>query len=409
LNTRHIRRAITLESAWIKFAALQFIYWFVMGIGNFHSVYLQQSGITASTLGMLNAATAACTIVVTPVWGMVSDRIRSIRTIFLVTLAIGSVLFAFIPSIVCMPSVTTPVLLMYLCAVFAFRNPSNSFFDSWLVGYSDRKGFAYGSIRCFGSLGFTIVGLLITGLISAHGTAWTYPVSSVLMIAVFALSLATDDVRAATPAARTAEKKPLINPLVLFKDYYFVTFLLFAFLYNIVTNCRGSFLPYLMEEIGVSTSRFGVINAYIALIEIPMLLAAKPLRHHMPLYILTTAGCLGFAISCTLMGLCAGSLVSLLAFETFTGIGSGLIIASAAYYAYTLSPGNLKATGQSIYIAATALASIVGNLIGGHLLDSLGARPFYVLIGILGLLAALLFAAALLLGPKIVKRPPPKD
>lgn len=409
MSIKQIRHAAPPQSAWIKFAALQFIYWFVMGVGNYHSVYLQEMGVSASTLGMLNAATAACTIVVTPVWGMVSDRIRSMRTIFLLTLAIGSVLFAFIPTVVSLPALTTPMLLLYLCAVYAFRNPANSFFDSWLVRYSDQKGLAYGSIRCFGSLGFTVIGLLITGFISAHGTAWTFPVSSILMVAVFVLSLFTDDARAAAPSARTPSKKSALNPLALFKDYYFVTFLVFVFLYNIVTNCRGSFLPYLMEEIGIPTSRFGVIGAYIALIEIPMLLAAKPMRRRLPLYVLTSAGCMGFALSCTLMGLCAGSLGSLLAFETFTGIGSGLIIASAAYYAYTLSPESLKATGQSIYIAATALASIAGNMLGGRLLDDLGARPFYVLIGILGLFAVIFFAAALLLGPKIVKRPPPKD
>ena len=167
-----LRRPV-IESAWLRFTVLQFVYWFVMAIGNYQTVYLQSRGYTATTIGLINAVLSAVTIMATPVWGMISDRIRSIRRVFLLTLIVGSVLFAFIPAIIGLPVLSAPLMLVYLSLVYFFRNPANAMMDNWLVRYSNQKGVDYGSIRSFGSLGYAICGVLIAGAVSSFGTAWT--------------------------------------------------------------------------------------------------------------------------------------------------------------------------------------------------------------------------------------------
>lgn len=401
-----LRRPV-IESAWLRFTVLQFVYWFVMAIGNYQTVYLQSRGYTATTIGLINAVLSAVTIMATPVWGMISDRIRSIRRVFLLTLIVGSVLFAFIPAIIGLPVLSAPLMLVYLSLVYFFRNPANAMMDNWLVRYSNQKGVDYGSIRSFGSLGYAICGVLIAGAVSSFGTAWTFPVCSAMMALVVAMSLRTDDAKPVAPATG-APAREAFNPLTLFKNYYFTTFLAFSLLLYIVINSAAAFLPYLLEEVGVSSSRYGLITAYMATLEIPMLLAARPLRRRAPLFALCIASGFCYAAACLLLGTCAHSLGMIVAIETLSGVGSGLLIASAANYIYTLTPENLKATGQSIYVAVTALSGIAGNLIGGAVVDALSAPLLYCIMGVTGLISALFLLGTIVIGAKLLKQSPPE-
>lgn len=401
-----LRRPV-IESAWLRFTVLQFVYWFVMAIGNYQTVYLQSRGYTATTIGLINAVLSAVTIMATPVWGMISDRIRSIRRVFLLTLIVGSVLFAFIPAIIGLPVLSAPLMLVYLSLVYFFRNPANAMMDNWLVRYSNQKGVDYGSIRSFGSLGYAICGVLIAGAVSSFGTAWTFPVCSAMMALVVAMSLRTDDAKPVAPATG-APAREAFNPLTLFKNYYFTTFLAFSLLLYIVINSAAAFLPYLLEEVGVSSSRYGLITAYMATLEIPMLLAARPLRRRAPLFALCIASGFCYAAACLLLGTCAHSLGMIVAIETLSGVGSGLLIASAANYIYTLTPENLKATGQSIYVAVTALSGIAGNLIGGAVVDALSAPLLYCIMGVTGLISALFLLGTIVIGARLLKQSPPE-
>lgn len=401
-----LRRPV-IESAWLRFTVLQFVYWFVMAIGNYQTVYLQSRGYTATTIGLINAVLSAVTIMATPVWGMISDRIRSIRRVFLLTLIVGSVLFAFIPAIIGLPVLSAPLMLVYLSLVYFFRNPANAMMDNWLVRYSNQKGVDYGSIRSFGSLGYAICGVLIAGAVSSFGTAWTFPVCSAMMALVVAMSLRTDDAKPVAPATG-APAREAFNPLTLFKNYYFTTFLAFSLLLYIVINSAAAFLPYLLEEVGVSSSRYGLITAYMATLEIPMLLAARPLRRRAPLFALCIASGFCYAAACLLLGTCAHSLGMIVAIETLSGVGSGLLIASAANYIYTLTPENLKATGQSIFVAVTALSGIAGNLIGGAVVDALSAPLLYCIMGVTGLISALFLLGTIVIGAKLLKQSPPE-
>lgn len=402
---RQVGRYIRQESPSLKFAALQFSFWAVMAIGNYQNVYLQEQGFTASTLGIVNAVLSAVSIIAVPTWGMISDRIRSIKKVFLITLIAASALFAFIPMLVGLPFMGTPLLLCCLSVIYFFRNPTSSMLDNWQVRYCNQKRLSYGFIRSFGSLGFTISGLAIAGLIASKGTAWTFPVCSILMAAVVVISLFIDDIKPLSmPASENARHKEKLNPAVLFKEYYYFTFLIFVFLMWFAINCIMPFLPYLLNEINIPSSRYGVINAYTALLEIPMLMAAQPLRRWVPLHLLALGGGCCYVLTAFLLGTCAHSLPAVIVIETFHGLGSGLIIASAANYVYSLVPENLKATGQSLYVAASALAGIIGNLAGGAIIDALGARTFYCILSVMAIIAIGFFAFTLIFGTKVLKR-----
>ena len=125
----------------------------------------------------------------------------------------------------------------------------------------------------------------------------------------------------------------------------------------------------------------------------------------MPLYMLTILCCACYAAGCLLLATCAHSLISVMAIETFNGLASGLFIASASNYVYTLTPENLKATGQSIYISVTAASGIIASLAGGMMVDVFGSTIFYLVIGCIAVFSGAFMAVTILIGKKNRKSP----
>lgn len=75
------------------------VFWFAWAFGSYQTIYLQQAGFTASQLGVLNALTSIFSIASVAFWGMVSDRMGSLRKVLILVLLGGSLLFALIPLI----------------------------------------------------------------------------------------------------------------------------------------------------------------------------------------------------------------------------------------------------------------------------------------------------------------------
>ena len=81
------------------------VFWFAWAFGSYQTIYLQQAGFSASQLGVLNALTSIFSIASVAFWGMVSDRMGSLRKVLILVLLGGSLLFALIPLIPTGPSV----------------------------------------------------------------------------------------------------------------------------------------------------------------------------------------------------------------------------------------------------------------------------------------------------------------
>ena len=74
------------------------IFWFAWAFGCYQTVYLQSVGFTASKLGVLNALSSAVAIASVSFWGMVSDRIGSLRKVLITVLLGGAALYALVPA-----------------------------------------------------------------------------------------------------------------------------------------------------------------------------------------------------------------------------------------------------------------------------------------------------------------------
>ena len=364
------------------------LFWLAWSFSSYQTVYLQEVGFSASQLGLLNALTSGVSIASLAFWGMVSDRIRSLRKVLITVLVGGAVLFALIPAIPTgLPS--SPLLLLTLIpVVYFFRGSMSPYAENLLVRNANELRLNYGLLRSVGSFLFTAGGLAITALLPLVGVPSTFWLSGVMMIPVVILTLLAREPNAQPAQSVPKEKLDLSQ---LFRNKSYVAFLVFGFLFYIAANCEASFFPYFIQGVGVPTDRYVVVLSYRAFLEIPFLLLMVKLRRRFSLGRLVVAAAVLMAVECVFLGLFANSLMSILLCATFFGLGNGLFIGSSLNYLYELAPSHLKASAQAFFSAVSSVAGILGNLLGGLVFDAMGAKHFYLFVATLYFLSVGVF------------------
>lgn len=387
-----------------QFSALEFIFWFAMATGGYLTVYLESMGFAPTEIGRVAAINSAVGIFAAPFWGMVADKIRSVKKVFLLCILTGSLLWAMVPFTSRISIGPIMLCLILIPISIFFRNPASALMDNWVVQTSNRENLNYGTIRLWGSLSYALMGITLSFILPALGVEWTFYMLFTLIMPLVLVSL---NIKGDGTLKR---KKPI--PLKemhierLFKNYYYVTYLMYAVALHMPAQISTTFLPYLIKAVDGNTAQIGMVLGYKALLEIPMLLLLKPLRRRFPLYYLM----LGAAVFYTLESFLysgATAFYQIVLISTCHGLGGGLYIASAANYVYSLAPGNLKATAQTVNGSMTAIAGIVGNLLGGVLLETYGVVIFYRILGFIMMGAIGIYVGSLLIAKYFLHLPSP--
>ena len=376
------------------------VFWFAWAFGVYQTVYLQNVGFSASSMGVINAISSAVGIVSVAFWGMASDRIGSLKKVLITVLAGSAVLYGLIPFVPTGLAFSNILLLCYVPAVNFFRASSAPFAENILVRNCNELGLNFGMLRSLGSLLFTIGCMIISALLPTIGVPSTFWVSGLLMSVPIVMTFFAREPAAGprpkTPEQSGGKKKGGLNLGELFQNKAYVAFLVFGFLYYTAAACETNFIPYFMKSVGVDSQQYGVLLGYRALLEIPFLLLMVRLRQRFPLRVLVLGATVLMSLECLGFGLFATSLAGMLVCCTFFGLGSGLFLGSSLNYVYELAPDHLKASAQAFFTSVASVAGIVGNLLGGVIFDAIGAKPFYLTVTGLYLLSAGFFLLSFL-------------
>lgn len=387
------------------FAGLQSTFWIACAIGNYFTVFMQENGLSTSTIGIVNAINSAFGIFASLFWGMISDRIGSIKRTVMILLIGTVVLFPLILLTSGIPLYGFPLGIILSIPAYFFRNPSGTLVDNWTVRGCNAMGLNYGTNRAMGSFAFALVSIILSFILPKTGVGITFILSPLMMLAAlfFCLRIGYGDGGAAR--SKTARKLPVGK---LFRNYYYVAYLAFYVGLSFTTSANYSFIPMLISEVGASSAQVGLVTGYRAMLEIPMLLLLGVLRRRFKLPVLIVGAGVLFAVEALLLG-ASGALWQVVLFTTCFGLANGLLLAGGANYVLSLAPEGLEATAQTLVGSAASLAGIVGNACGGFLIELLGASGFYLLLGGVMSVVAVLYLLSFIFGEKILKIPRPTE
>ena len=378
--------------------ALNGLFYFAWAWGCYQTVYLQNNGMTSADIGILNAVSSLVAIFASTFWGMVSDRINSIRKTTLINFIMLAVTTAILPMLPAKATYATGMFIIY-CAIITFaRTPSFTLMDNITVRNCATLGVSYGAVRSFGSLTYTVGSVIVSAALPFIGVGNTFYLSSLLMIPTILCVLRCGDPKIVSAKAKTGPDRESMKRL--FGNYYYVTFLVFTMLYFIPRTSEYSFLTYFMEERNLSLDSLGIIMAVRAVVEIPFLFFISTIRKWIKLKYLIMIAAVLIAIECLGLGLLTYDFESLLIFSAFFGIGNGIFIGVISDYLFKLAPDEVKATAQSIYASVSAASSILGNLLGGYAYALLGGVAYYIVLGVTILASVALLWATTYIGSK---------
>jgi PPP family 3-phenylpropionic acid transporter len=389
------------KSPYFTLSSMEFLYWFASAAGSYLTVFLIKRGVRPDEVGFLNGVTSVVAILAIPFWGMIADKVQSVRRIFIFCMSVGIILWGIIPPLAGIRIGVLPLIYIIAAIGSFFRVPANSLFDAFVVQRSDLDRVAYGNVRLWGSFSFAVMSIALSVILPQIGVDITFYVYGLAFIPLLIIMCRIKNGDTGVRGGRKSFRQMGFGRL--FKNYYFVTYLIFTVFLMLPINTSGAFLPYLLEGVGGDTARLGLVIGYKALLEIPTLLLMKPLRRRFPLPVAILCSGLLYCLEALFYSR-ANSFAQIVVLQTIEGLGSGLMIGAAASYVYSLAPEGLASTAMTLNGTASTIAAIIGNVFGGMLIMTVGIRTFYLIIALMIFLALVYFLASLVFGVRVMKK-----
>ena len=375
-----------------KISSMNYLYWTTFSAYYpFVTVYLASKGFDNTKIGMILAANSFIAVFAQPFWGFMSDWVRSVRKVFLICLVCASALWlslSFIDSIILIPFVF--VILTF------FESPLPPLTDNWIVQGIRNESVNFGNIRFLGSIGFGIM-VYINGLIvEKRGIQAIFYCYAILATITFIVCY-KNHTGGKSPV--THVKKLKVSEL--FKNYYYVTFLIFASILFIPHRSAYTYLPKLIEAVGGTKENYGMAVSLIAFSEIPLFLfSGYLLRKFKPIYLIIASTF--FFIARQALFMLSTSPVHVILASSLQGPSYALFLAGTMYYIDAQTPYELKFSAQLFGSAIfSGISGIIGNFSGGMIIDSFGLSFFYKTGTSISVLITILFLLSLPLGKKI--------
>lgn len=402
----------------MKMSIPVFLLFSIYGVVNTYlPLFLRTMGYSASTVGFLLAVFEVSGLVIP----FLLSPLISKKGIYGIFLFISGLVMTIIPYPLLKTTgfLFTALFLAIYAAGFKGIVPVSDSLINKLLGVNRAD---YGRVRVMGSIGFVVMSLTLqffACLESAQpDTIIIWMISPSLL---FALSIIVipglinrhkDDESGASPEldSRTKVNKPDRSSVPLLKrvklaiqefpPVYWAGLLLIFSGFLGMTPANRFFSMYVYEYLGMEAS--GFLWALAAAAEIPfMFFSSRFLRRFgsMKLIILGTFAIFLRVMTYILIPNLTGAVIG----QLFNSITYGLYHPAAVSFAAQYAPKNKLVVSMTLYsVVSVGLASIIGNSIGGLIIDSFGYPFLFLFFGSIPLITVVFFLLVLM--PLLKKR-----
>jgi PPP family 3-phenylpropionic acid transporter len=352
---------------------------------SFLPVYGAHTGINETRLGLIMGAGSLISMFSQPVWGMVSDRFRTIRKVLLPLIAVGVVLGTLLYRSEQLWSYALLVALMYV-----FFLPTDPLMESLNYQTSQQQNVSFGSIRMFGAAGFAVASLTagyVSDLWGMNSLSWVF-----LGCGIFTLVLGFG-----VADIGTSSKPPAFQHLFAFlKQSHALIFFLLVLVVAISHKMNDLFLGLYMERLGGDMRLTGLAWFLMTAAEAVFFAFSgrwiKPGRE--PAFM--TAAAALYAVR-FLLSAEISSPYGLVALQMMQGVTFVLFYVGGIQYIHQISPAQWKSTGQTVFtVVFFGISGIVGSTLGGWVLDEFGGAALYRVMAAFAVLGFVLFCFFLL-------------
>lgn len=330
-------------------------------------LYLQYKGLSNSEIGFAMGLGSLVTILGQPVWGLISDRMKTIKKVLVFILC-----FAALSSVPMFMADTFLIICLFLVVFMFFFTSVGPLTESLMISFSYEHNRNYGSIRLWGEVGVGTAALWLGLSIERAGMGilgWLY-LGMVLVVLLYMFWL--PDARShSIPVTKQSLKK-------LFANRRFLLFLGLLLLVSVPHRMNDTFLPIYLKQLGATESDVGTAWLIATLSAVPtMALIGRFLQRYSEL-VLVAIACFFYALRWVIYSLASDSALIMLG-QALHLLTFPIVLIASVQLVFKMVPRELIATGQTIFTAVFfGIGGILGSSVGGSLIDIYGAGALYL-------------------------------
>jgi len=333
---------------------------------SFLPVYLSSRGISETGIGLMMGAGGIVGLVAQPLWGVVSDRRRTIKKVLLFLLALSVVVGVATFQLSTLWALAIGVGLMY----FLFM-PTDPLMESLNFQVAQKHGVPYGSVRMFGAIGYATASFAVGMATDAFGLGAMGVLFAGYGLATILIAARAEDAPAASKPLRWAELQGFLS------RRESLVFFLLVLLVAVPHRTNDLFVGIHITALGGDYRTVGMTWFVMTIAEVAFFgLAHRFLKPGRELTVIALAAVLyvlRFALTSAAAQPFAVVLLQLLQGVTFV-----LFYTASIQYLYRIVPEPWRATGQTILaVLFFGVSGIVASFLGGWVFDAFGGETLY--------------------------------
>ena len=376
MNEKSQAQAGTMDRARLRRVKLVFsgIYFFFMlaraVFGPFITVYLEEKGLSAEQIGVITGINSFVIILSQPLWGIVSDRMRSTRKT-LVLCVLFQAVFAMSLLLASDMFLIAAAFIIYT----SFSSSEGPLMDTWALtsikSAGDPNGM--GPVKMWGCIGFSLSSVVSGMFFSRYSTSAVIPIFSgmLLILSIVLLLVKTEGAPAKASSLRDMQLGRV------FRDKRFLVFLTYTFFMQLAHRGNYTFYPLLIKRLGGDNALVGYASALMFVSEAVIMFLSKKMLKKVKPEVLVMASSFAFALWHLLLSFAQAPVHVVLAC-LMDGPSFALFTIGVLYYMDSIAPPDIRTTYQTVaYSIYFGLSGIVGNVFSGWMIENLGYRPMY--------------------------------
>ncbi len=352
-----------------RWAALYY-FTFFCGIGiltPYINLYFKSVGLDLGRIGVLAALPTLVSLIASPLWGVVADRLRLHKVLLPLALVCNAVIV-----FVLLQMQQFVFLAIFVLLQAFFGSPIGPMADNAILemlGEKDRH--RYGNLRLWGAVGFGITSWIIGNLIDRTGLgiiAYGYAIAFIV----------TAWVAAHLPAPQLIAPPKVVELKRLLKNTRWRGLLIAMFFMGMTASIHSNYFVLYMTSIGAPTSLFGTSLVVASVSELLMFLLVPRLIQRGLTRPMIIAGFCAWILREALCAIVQDPLLAT-ATQVLHGIAFSVLWTATITLARDLVPKGWGATAQGLLASvAWGAAWGLGALLGGQLLQLRDAPTMFV-------------------------------
>jgi MFS transporter, PPP family, 3-phenylpropionic acid transporter len=363
----------------VKYSGLQASYWFInVAVMVFMILFLRNRGFSDASIGVLQMIKYLMSVVSQMVISNLVDKHRdriTLKQVICIMCFLGFV--------------TTVILIIFhmgfvgtaICfAIFGGTiNGVYPYINTLATSYAEAgRNLLYNFARGIGALTWALGSIIISLLVNALGIECILWIQAIMLAALFAGTLAIDNIR--KPQKKAGRNSGAHTYLDLFAGFpHYTLFLISSIFLFIATNLQTTYMTDVVARLGGGNTELGYIEFLIAMYEV---LASFLFTRINKLFKIETILklCPVFALMQSLSIQFAPNLVSLAILNAFYIFGVGIFWTTSVKYVMKSIPLADWTKGQALAnVASVGIGGIIGSLLGGYIIENYGVYKMLML------------------------------